>query len=178
LSEIIPLLISYHVPDGTIQNVGTDTREYDVMAWTANTGVLKGAFIPFITNPLEADDLAFNVLATSVIGSISEHLLSGGGLTAANTRSAVGPVVGPQFQPTLGPQLRLPPSLRDLQGAFKAPPNLAEVLRAQAGRGRPSEQRSAVSIRLVGVAALFVIGGPVLVLPAVAGDGDACVKGR
>jgi hypothetical protein len=118
-----------------IQNVGTDTREYDVMAWTANTGVLKGAFIPFITNPLEADDLAFNVLATSVIGSISEHLLSGGGLTAASTRSAVGPVAGPQSQPTLGPQLRLPPSLRDLQGAFKAPPNLAEVLKKE---GAPS----------------------------------------
>jgi hypothetical protein len=114
-----------------IQNVGTDTREYDVMAWTANTGVLKGAFIPFITNPLEADDLAFNVLATSVIGSISEHLLSGGGLTAASTRSAVGPVAGPRSQPTLGPQLRLPPSLRDLQGAFKAPPNLAEVLKKE-----------------------------------------------
>jgi hypothetical protein len=49
---------------------------------------------PLITNPLEPDDLAFNVLATSVIDSISEHLLSGGGLLAANTRSAVGPVAG------------------------------------------------------------------------------------
>jgi hypothetical protein len=57
--------------------------------------------------------------------------LSGGGLTAANTRSAVGPVGGPQSQLTLGPQLRLPPSLRDLQGSFKAPPNLAEVLKKE-----------------------------------------------
>jgi tetratricopeptide (TPR) repeat protein len=32
-------------------------------------------------------------------------------------------------------------------------------------------------VLLVGVAALFVIPGPVLVLPAVAGDADACVKG-
>src|SRR6516164_9566752 len=32
-------------------------------------------------------------------------------------------------------------------------------------------------VRLVGLAALFVIAGPVLVLPAVAGDADACVKG-
>jgi hypothetical protein len=31
--------------------------------------------------------------------------------------------------------LRLPPSLRDLQGAFKAPPNLAEVLKKE---GAPS----------------------------------------
>jgi hypothetical protein len=128
-----------------IQNVGTDTREYDVMAWTVNTGALKGAFIPFITNPLETDDLAFNVLATSVIGSISEHLLSGGGLTAANTRSMVGPVARPQTQPTLGAQLRLPPSLRDLQGAFKAPPNLAEALK--------KEGAQALGIPLPGAAA-------------------------
>jgi hypothetical protein len=114
-----------------IQDVGTDTREYDVMAWTANTGVLEGAFIPFITSPLEANDLAFNVLATSVIGSIAQHVLSGGGLSAANTRSMVGPVARSQTQRTLVPQLRLPPSLRDLQGAFKAPPNLAEVLKKE-----------------------------------------------
>ena len=32
-----------------IQDVGTDTREYDILAWTAKTGVLQGAFIPFVT---------------------------------------------------------------------------------------------------------------------------------
>ena len=32
-------------------------------------------------------------------------------------------------------------------------------------------------VLLVGVAVLFVIVGPVLVLPAVAGDADACAKG-
>jgi hypothetical protein len=114
-----------------IQNVWTDTREYDVMAWPANTGVLQGAFIPFITEPLEANDLAFNVLATSVLGSIAEHVLTSGGLSGTIARLTAGPVARPQSRPTLSPQLRLPPSLRDLQGAFKPPANLAQVLKPQ-----------------------------------------------
>src|ERR1700686_1154372 len=32
-------------------------------------------------------------------------------------------------------------------------------------------------VLLLGVAALFVIAGPALVLPAIAGDADVCVKG-
>jgi hypothetical protein len=115
-----------------IQDVGTDTREYDVMAWTANTGVLQGAFIPFVTDPLKTNDLAFNVLATSVIGSIAEHVLSGGGLLAASARTAAGPVAQPQTGPARQLGLpRLPPSLRDLQGAFRAPANLSGVLRPE-----------------------------------------------
>ena len=114
-----------------VQAVGTDTREYDVMAWTANTGVLQGAFIPFVTDPLKANDLAFNVLANSVIGSISEHVLSGGGLLASANRVNAGPVARPQAAPRLVPQQRLPPALRDLQGAFKPPANLPEAVRTQ-----------------------------------------------
>ena len=41
-------------------------------------GVLKGAFIPFVTQPLGDNDQAFNILATSVIGSIAEQALRGG----------------------------------------------------------------------------------------------------
>lgn len=52
-----------------VQNVGTDTREYDVLAWKANTGVLKGAYIPLATAPLKDNDQVLNILATSVIGS-------------------------------------------------------------------------------------------------------------
>jgi hypothetical protein len=117
-----------------IQNVGTDTREYDVMAWTAKTGVLQGAFIPFVTKPLKETDLAFNILATSVIGSIAEHVLTGGGLLG-NNELLPGPIkvgvvpVAPNGQTSpLQKVLKLPPPLRELQGAFNAPARLAEGL--------------------------------------------------
>jgi hypothetical protein len=71
-----------------VQNVGTDTREYDIMAWTAKTGVLQGAFIPLLTEPLEETDLAINVLSLSVLGSIIEHFASGGGIPTAAARFA------------------------------------------------------------------------------------------
>jgi mono/diheme cytochrome c family protein len=118
-----------------IQDVGTDTREYDVLAWTAKTGVLQGAFIPFITQPLQETDLAFNILGTSVIGSITQHALSGGGnvLTAA---AQVAQVQGGQEAPASGlarppSPTRLPPSLRDLQGAFNTPAPLLEQLKTE-----------------------------------------------
>lgn len=72
-----------------IQNAGT--WEYDVLAWKAKTGVLKGAYIPLATAPLEESDQVLNILATSVIGSIAEHVLTGG--TASTTaRVAVAPL--------------------------------------------------------------------------------------
>lgn len=56
-----------------IMDVGTDSREYDILGWTVKTGVLEGAKIPFIAKPLKPVDTAFNVLGTSVIGSILQH---------------------------------------------------------------------------------------------------------
>ena len=110
-----------------VQEVGTDTREYDILAWTAKTGALEGAFIPFVTQPLQETDRAFNILSTSVIGSIAQHILSGGGnvLTAAPPvaqQTAQAPASGPADLAVRPPApARLPPSLRDLQGAFNAP---------------------------------------------------------
>jgi hypothetical protein len=54
-------------------DVGTDSREYAILGQTVKTGVLEGAKIPFLTDPLEPVDTAFNVLGTSVIGSILQH---------------------------------------------------------------------------------------------------------
>jgi len=106
-----------------IQKVGTDTKEYDVLGWRAKTGVLQGAFIPFITDPLQADDQAFNILKTSVIGSIGEQALRGGGAPPTSALVAAAPDVQIQLAPDARPvQLfRLPPGLRDLQGAFNIP---------------------------------------------------------
>jgi hypothetical protein len=100
-----------------ILDVGTDTREYDVLAWTAKTGVLQGAFIPLATAPLKPTDLAFNILTTSVLGSILEHVASGSGGASAtaqlgSTETAFAPA---QASP------RLAPALRELRGAFTAP---------------------------------------------------------
>ncbi len=104
-----------------IKNVGTDTREYDVLAWTENPGVLKGAFIPFATKPLEDNALAFDILATSVIGSIAEHAVLGGGAVSAVVAAASdAQAQGGQGVPLLKLN-RLPPALRDLQGAYHAP---------------------------------------------------------
>jgi hypothetical protein len=53
-----------------VQDVGTDAAQYDILTWTAKTGVLQGAEIPWLRNPLKETDYALNVLATSVLGSI------------------------------------------------------------------------------------------------------------
>jgi mono/diheme cytochrome c family protein len=118
-----------------IQDVGTDTREYDVLAWAAKTGALQGAFIPFVTRPLQETDLAFNILATSVVGSIAQHVLSGGGDVLAAAAQVAQAQAG-QESPASGPArppspTRLPPSLRDLQGAFNAPAPLLEGLKME-----------------------------------------------
>jgi hypothetical protein len=114
--------------DTPIQDVGTDTREWDLLARTAKTGALQGAFIPFLTEPLKETDLAFNVLSVSVLGSIAENFLSSRGLAAAAKR--FGQIERPD-RPNEGPDLglrlpRLPPQLRDLQGAFKPPVRLRD----------------------------------------------------
>ena len=90
-----------------LQDVGTDTREYDVLTWQVQTGVLKGAIIPFLPT-LKETDLAFNVLATSVLGSILEKF----GQLAATAQEAQAQKLE-QFQP--------PPSMQDLKGAFHLP---------------------------------------------------------
>jgi hypothetical protein len=63
-------LETWHTP---IQDVGTDSREYDVLKRTVQTGVLKGAQVPGLPAPLGATDMAFNVLRASVVGSILQH---------------------------------------------------------------------------------------------------------
>lgn len=91
-----------------LQDVGTDTKEYDILGWTAQTGVLQGAEIPFVTSPLQATDLAINVLSTSVLGSIIQNYVP----LAATTQEA---------QARQLKKFRLPPNLQDLKGAFRPP---------------------------------------------------------
>jgi hypothetical protein len=105
-----------------VQNVGTDTREYDILAWKADTGVLNGAFVPFITQPLGQRDFAFSILATSVVGSIVEHVLSGGGIPTAQAQVTQPQTTSGGAAPRSMSFMRgLPPALKDLQGAFRPP---------------------------------------------------------
>jgi mono/diheme cytochrome c family protein len=102
-------------------NVGTDTREYDILGWRAKTGVLQGVFIPFVTEPLKETDLVLNMVATSVIGSIAEYTLGGGGSTAnALVATAQSSPSATASASSLGLRA-LPPELKDLARAFNTP---------------------------------------------------------
>lgn len=116
-----PLAQTWATP---MQNVGTDTREYDVLARTVKTAALQGAFIPFVTNPLKEEDLAISVLATSVVGSIGEQVLRGGGSSRPTLLASASGSAAPAATPSgaASPNLiRLPVPLRDLEGAFHSP---------------------------------------------------------
>lgn len=107
-----------------IQNVGTDTREYGVLGWLADPGVLKGAFVPFVTQPLKQSDKAFNILATSVVGSIVQQTLRN--VASPTTQSALlaNALNAPAPGAANGLKLRrLPPQLRDLEGAYHLAPS-------------------------------------------------------
>ena len=108
-----------------IQNVGTDTKRIRHPGMDGEDRRPAGRFIPLVTAPLKETDLAFNVLAISVIGSIAEQALraSGGAPTSAPIATAQAPLSDKALaerktaQPA--PQLLpLPPELRDLRGAF------------------------------------------------------------
>jgi len=58
-----------------IQNVGTDTREWSILDRKVNPGVLTGAYILGLSEPLKDPDLPLTVLQVSVVGSIIQHAL-------------------------------------------------------------------------------------------------------
>ena len=95
-----------------IQDVGTDTREYQILAWNAESGVLSGAKIPFGT-PVKPVDKSFNILGLSVIGSILQHYVPLG--AKEQTAQATG------AQATL----TVTPEEQDLKGAFRLPNSAA-----------------------------------------------------
>lgn len=123
-----------------IQNVGTDTREYDVLAWKANTGVLKGAYIPLATAPPKDNDQVLNILVTAVIGSIAEHVLTGGA-ASTSARVAAAPDSGSSDTPESLGLVRLPPTLQDLLTAFNTASTSETTMRSKrhrAERASPS----------------------------------------
>ena len=56
-----------------LQDVGTDTRELNLLNRTAKTGVMQGVSIPFLSSKLKPVDTAIRILGTAVEGSILQH---------------------------------------------------------------------------------------------------------
>jgi hypothetical protein len=91
-----------------VMDVGTDSREYEVLGRTVKTGVLEGAKIPLLLKPLKPVDTAFNVLGTAVLGSILQHYVPVLMKTQDEARMK-------------GAQSPFPPETESLRDAFIAP---------------------------------------------------------
>jgi len=59
-----------------VQDVGTDSREYNILVRMVDTGVMSGAMVPFLQDALKPTDSAFNVLKTAVTGAILQNYAS------------------------------------------------------------------------------------------------------
>jgi hypothetical protein len=113
-----------------IQDVGTDSREYSVLAWTVKTGVLEGAKIPFLEEPLKPVDTAFNVLGTAVIGSILQHYVPV--LMQAEGQAPAKGALKDASSP-------FPPETASLKGAFRVPAAVAKGVPSYAYEARVLE---------------------------------------
>ncbi len=150
-----------------VQDVGTDSREHDILQWTVNTGVLNGAKIPFLEKPLKPTDTAFNVLGTSVVGSILQHyareFLGKETITTTNVLYAptTAPLSGAFRSTAIKPSGDYPYEARVLQGIWAAAPylhngsvpSLAELLKPAAERVAAFKVGPAYDIQAVGLAA-------------------------
>jgi hypothetical protein len=98
-----------------LQDVGTDSKEYDILNWEAQTGVFNGAFLPLgFGRTFGETGSAFDLLSASVLGSILQEYLV----------PFEAPAQVAQTKETLtkqAEQFHLPPALQDLTGAFHLP---------------------------------------------------------
>lgn len=101
-----------------VMDVGTDSREYDIMSWTANTGVMKGARIPFLNDKLGTTEPSIDILTVAVAGSILQHY--GSVLLDSRENGASLMAAAPTTDAATAsiPELRLPGNLRELKEAF------------------------------------------------------------
>ncbi|BCT67022.1 di-heme-cytochrome C peroxidase [Nitrosospira sp. NRS527] len=109
-----------------VMDVGTDSREYEVLGRTVKTGVLDGAKIPLLAKPLKPVDTAFNVLSTAVLGSILQHYVPVLMKTEDEARMK-------------GAQSPFPPETESLRDAFMAPPMAATATPSYAYESRVLE---------------------------------------
>jgi mono/diheme cytochrome c family protein len=131
--------------DTPVQNVGTDTRQYDELVWKAKTGVLKGASVfPGVTDALKEEEYAVSVMVTAVTGSMIQHFLIGdfssgfgsgfgggfGGALMSDEQTAAASKSESTATPDSLWLPRLPPGLQDLAKAYAPlhPPDQAGKL--------------------------------------------------
>lgn len=73
---------SRHTLRTPVLDVGTDTRQWQVLLRRVKTGSLEGASIPGVMEPLPATDLALHLLKAAIVGSLVE-------VRAMNARAAM-----------------------------------------------------------------------------------------
>ena len=104
-------LLNQKTWDTPVLNVGTDTREYDILGWTANSGVMNGAYTVADPTPIKPVDAAINILGMSVIGTIEQFCLEN-----PITCALDGSQLGLTQRPRIG-ELRGAYKIRDAKGA-------------------------------------------------------------
>jgi hypothetical protein len=92
-----------------LRDVGTDSKQYELLQWTAKTGVLAGAGVPLFMDALKPTDLSINVLKLSVVGTILQR--NAPVLMAADVHAA---------EPA-APAFLFSAANADLKGAFQYP---------------------------------------------------------
>jgi hypothetical protein len=89
-----------------VQNVGTDTRQFDALGRRVKTGALAGAGFPFVAKRLEEEDYAVHVMFSAVTGTMLEHLkhkLFGGNGTSSSSSDGFGSSLTPKGQVASAP---------------------------------------------------------------------------
>ncbi len=108
-----------------VMDVGTDSRQYDVLATRVRTGVLTGAAVPFLIKPLQPEDTAFNTLRIAVVGSILQKLF----VVIEGKADPAPPaptleqttLAAPNVTTTQQKVLASTPTAQTLAGAYRAP---------------------------------------------------------
>jgi hypothetical protein len=115
-------LISPNTWDTPVQNVGTDTHQFDELGWKFKTGSMMGAGIPFIANRLQEEDYGVHMMFSAVTGTILDYKLSLG--AGSNSPDGFGTLPSnAQMAPSPKPIASIgPPSLLDPAKGSNAQP--------------------------------------------------------
>ena len=81
-----------------VADVGTDSRQWQIVLRQARTGTLEGATVPGVAAPLHATDLSLNILKTVITGTLAE-------VQAAQAAAAQSAVPAAQQQVMTKPSL-------------------------------------------------------------------------
>jgi len=127
LQPLVPAATTIVLP---VLAIGTDSREYQILGWIADTGELNGASIPDLApTPLQPVDASLRILGVAVNGSIVQYLSPLSLAAAPGTMSVPSQLddLADAFGPISGPTASaIPPKYqaRVLEGIWAAAPYL------------------------------------------------------